>query len=164
MQTLTRSDVVHDVVQIETPIGWFRCYAHDGVVHESRFVDSPGERHDDARLAATLTAYFAGDLAALDRVEVAASGTSFQHAVWDALRRIPAGETMSYVDVAREIGVPGASRAVGTANASNPVGVIVPCHRVVRADGSIGGYGGGVERKRWLLAHEGAKVALPLPL
>jgi O-6-methylguanine DNA methyltransferase len=74
--------------------------------------------------------------------------------VWDALRRIPVGETVSYVDIARELGIPGASRAVGAANASNPIALIVPCHRVVRADGSLGGYGGGLERKQWLLTHE----------
>ena len=101
------------------------------------------------------SAYFVdGDVDAIDAIDVDARGTSFQHKVWDALRRIPAGETASYVEIARAIGVPGASRAVGTANASNPIAVIVPCHRVVRADGSIGGYGGGVERKRWLLSHE----------
>jgi methylated-DNA-[protein]-cysteine S-methyltransferase len=153
-----------DVIQIETPVGWFRCLARNGVVHQSRFVEGSGTRRDDANLGAAISAYFGGDLDAITAIPVEASGTSFQHEVWQALRRIPAGETASYVEIAREIGVPGASRAVGTANASNPVGVIVPCHRVVRADGSIGGYGGGVERKRWLLAHEQAKVALPLAL
>lgn len=143
-----------DVVQIATPIGWFRGVADDGVVREARFVDVTGVRRDDERLADALGAYFGGDVDAISTVPVAAEGTTFQQRVWSALRGIPAGETASYVDIAREIGTPGASRAVGSANASNPVSIIVPCHRVVRADGSIGGYGGGVERKRWLLAHE----------
>ncbi len=144
-----------DVVQISTPIGWFRCHAEAGTVREARFVDATGARRDDENLAGALEAYFVdGDVEAIDAIDVDARGTSFQHKVWDALRRIPAGETASYVEIARSIDVPGASRAVGTANASNPIAVIVPCHRVVRADGSIGGYGGGVERKRWLLSHE----------
>jgi O-6-methylguanine DNA methyltransferase len=153
-----------DVTQIETPVGWFRCLSRGGVVHESRFVEAWGARADDEQLSAVLSAYFEGDVEAITAIPVAATGTSFQHNVWRALRRIPAGETASYVEIARQIGTPGASRAVGTANASNPIGVIVPCHRVVRADGSIGGYGGGVERKRWLLEHEQAKIALPLAL
>jgi methylated-DNA-[protein]-cysteine S-methyltransferase len=143
-----------DVVQIETPIGWFRCHSEHGVVREARFVDSAGLRAEDERLAQVLTGYFAGDVDALSEVQVAARGTSFQQRVWSALREIPAGRTASYAEIARDIGTPGAARAVGTANASNPVGVIVPCHRVVRANGSIGGYGFGVERKRWLLEHE----------
>ena len=143
-----------DVVQVETPIGWFRAAADGGVVREARFVEAAGWRRDDEQLADVLTEYFGGDVDAIAAVRVDARGTTFQQRVWAALRRIPVGETASYVDIAREIGRPGASRAVGTANASNPVSVIVPCHRVVRADGSIGGYGGGVERKRWLLDHE----------
>ena len=143
-----------DVVQIETPIGWFRAHVEDGVVREARFSESTGVVKDDASVAAALVAYFEGDVDVLDDIRVEARGTTFQHQVWDELRRIPAGKTASYVDVARAIGNPDASRAVGTANASNPVGVIVPCHRVVRADGSLGGYGFGVDRKRWLLDHE----------
>ena len=149
-----RRTVGMDVVQIETPIGWFRCHADDGLVREARFVDATGERRDDERLATVLDEYFGGAVQAIDAIAVDARGTAFQHRVWAALRRIPVGETASYIDIAREIGAPGASRAVGTANASNPVSIIVPCHRVVRADGSLGGYGGGVERKRWLLGHE----------
>jgi O-6-methylguanine DNA methyltransferase len=145
-----------DVVQIETPIGWFRALVDRGTLHEARFVDTHGARADDPRVAEVLAAYFAGAVDAIDTLPVAACGTTFQQQVWAALRRIPAGHTASYVDIAREIGAPGASRAVGSANASNPVGVVVPCHRVVRADGSLGGYGFGVDRKRWLLAHEHA--------
>jgi methylated-DNA-[protein]-cysteine S-methyltransferase len=143
-----------DVVQIETPVGWFRCRSDAGTVLDARFVDDGRASADDAHIAGVLAAYFAGDVTAIDHVAVVTTGSAFQRSVWAALRRIPAGATASYVEIAREIGSPGASRAVGAANASNPIGVIVPCHRVVRADGSIGGYGGGVARKQWLLTHE----------
>jgi methylated-DNA-[protein]-cysteine S-methyltransferase len=86
---------------------------------------------------------------------VTTGGTPFQREVWAALRRIPAGQIASYGQLAARIGRPAAVRAVGLANGSNPVGVIVPCHRVIGANGSLTGYGGGIERKRWLLAHEG---------
>lgn len=99
-------------------------------------------------------AYLGGDLDAVDGVAVDLAGTEFQQRVWAALRRIPAGETRSYADVAADAGNPEAVRAVGTANGANPVWVVVPCHRVIRNDGALGGYGGGIERKRWLLAHE----------
>jgi len=83
-------------------------------------------------------------------------GTAFQEAVWKELRKIPLGETRSYADIAAAVGQPQAVRAVGTANGSNPVAVLVPCHRVIRSDGSLGGYAGGLDRKRKLLAAEGA--------
>lgn len=98
--------------------------------------------------------YFTGDLSAFDRVRVETGGTAFQRAVWRALRDIPAGETRTYGQLAQAIGSPKAVRAVGLANGANPVGVIVPCHRVVGANGTLTGYAGGLERKRWLLAHE----------
>lgn len=101
--------------------------------------------------------YVAGDLHALDDVRVEATGTPFQQRVWDALRSIPPGATASYAEIAVAVGAPGAVRAVGSANGANPVWLIVPCHRVVRSDGSLGGYGGGLDRKAWLLAHEGAR-------
>ena len=82
------------------------------------------------------------------------SGTAFQQRVWADLRRIPPGETRSYLDIARAIGDPNATRAVGTANGANPIAIIVPCHRVVRNDGALGGYAGGLERKKALLAAE----------
>ena len=107
-----------------------------------------------------LEAYFAGDLAALDGLEVETAGTPFQRAVWAALRRIPAGRTLSYGALATEIGKPKAVRAVGLANGSNPIGVVVPCHRVIGANGALTGYGGGLPRKRWLLEHEGARLAV----
>jgi O-6-methylguanine DNA methyltransferase len=109
-----------------------------------------------ASITGPLTAYFAGDAAALDSIAVATGGTDFQRKVWAALRTIPAGETWSYGALANRIGSPGASRAVGMANGSNPIGIVVPCHRVIGANGTLTGYAGGVERKRWLLSHEGA--------
>jgi methylated-DNA-[protein]-cysteine S-methyltransferase len=103
-----------------------------------------------------LRAYFSGEFEALNQIAVDAYGTPFQRQVWSALRDIPPGVTISYGELAARIGRPGASRAVGLANGSNPVAIVVPCHRVIGADGSLTGYGGGIERKRWLLAHERA--------
>lgn len=102
-----------------------------------------------------LEAYFAGSLTAFD-LPLAASGTPFQHQVWAELRKIPFGALESYGGLARKLGDAGAARAVGAANGRNPIPIIVPCHRVVGADGSLTGFGGGIERKRWLLEHEGA--------
>lgn len=105
-----------------------------------------------------LDAYYAGDLAALRRIPVAAGGTAFQRGVWAALRDIPAGTTQTYGGLARRIGRAAAVRAVGAANGANPIGVVVPCHRVIGADGSLTGYGGGMARKQWLLRHEGVAI------
>ena len=105
-------------------------------------------------VSAALAAFFAGELAALDSVAVRTGGTDFQRLVWAALRRIPSGSTLTYAQLATVIGRPGACRAVGLANGANPVGIVVPCHRVIGTDGTLTGYGGGLERKRWLLAHE----------
>ena len=112
----------------------------------------PGRAPEAVRGA--VEAYFGGELGVFDRIEVKTGGTPFQRAVWKALREIPAGETRTYGQLAAAIGLPKAVRAVGLANGANPVGVIVPCHRVIGASGALTGYGGGVERKRWLLAHE----------
>jgi len=101
-------------------------------------------------------AYFAGDIRALESVPVATVGTAFQRKVWAALQRIPAGETRSYGALAAEIGEPDAARAVGLANGQNPIAIAIPCHRVIGADGSLTGFGGGLPRKHWLLTHEGA--------
>lgn len=103
-----------------------------------------------------LAAYFDGRLDALDTLSVATQGSEFQQRIWQLLRTIPAGETRSYGALAQAIHKPGAARAVGLANGSNPVAIVVPCHRVIGADGSLTGYGGGVDRKRWLLEHERA--------
>jgi methylated-DNA-[protein]-cysteine S-methyltransferase len=109
-----------------------------------------------------LQAYFAGDLNAIAGLPSATNGTPFQRAVWDALRRIPVGETVGYAALAAQLGQPRAARAVGLANGSNPIAIVVPCHRVIGANGSMTGYGGGIERKRWLLAHENRNLRLPL--
>ena len=101
-----------------------------------------------------LAAYFAGRLDAVDGLPVDTGGTDFQRCVWAALRNIPAGATTSYGRLAGALGRPTAARAVGLANGANPVGIIVPCHRVIGANGALTGYGGGIDRKRWLLAHE----------
>ncbi|HEY6003598.1 MAG TPA: methylated-DNA--[protein]-cysteine S-methyltransferase [Anaeromyxobacter sp.] len=105
-------------------------------------------------------AYFAGELDALADVPVDGGGTGFQRRVWAALREIPAGETRTYSALAARLGVPRAARAVGLANARNPIAIAVPCHRVIGADGTLTGYAGGLERKRWLLAHESARLPL----
>jgi methylated-DNA-[protein]-cysteine S-methyltransferase len=118
------------------------------------------ERPVAAETGARLAAYFAGDIRALEGMAVATRGTPFQELVWNALRGIAPGETMSYGALARRIGRPAASRAVGLANGANPVGLVIPCHRVIGADLSLTGYGGGLHRKRWLLAHEGAELPL----
>jgi methylated-DNA-[protein]-cysteine S-methyltransferase len=124
-----------------------RQFGADAVIVES----------DDAHPAVdALRAYFAGDLGALDAIAVDPAGTPFQQRVWRELRRIPVGQTASYAQIASRIGAPTAFRAVARANATNPIGVVIPCHRVIGADGALRGYGGGVDRKRWLLAHEGA--------
>jgi methylated-DNA-[protein]-cysteine S-methyltransferase len=121
-----------------------RCYPGEAI-----------EPHDDPAGAVTaLAAYFAGELDVLHRIDVELTGTAFQKQVWEALRRIPAGRTASYADIARAIHAPAAVRAVGAANGANPVAVIVPCHRVIGSNGTLTGYGGGLDRKRWLLQHE----------
>ncbi len=101
-------------------------------------------------------AYFEGELGAIEPLVVTTGGTDFQRSVWSALRGIPAGETLTYGALAERIARPKAVRAVGLANGANPVGVVVPCHRVIGANASLTGYAGGIARKRWLLAHEGA--------
>lgn len=117
------------------------------------------KRRDPFGHASALKAYFAGDMEALDQIPVAFGGTSFQNKVWKQLRKIPVGQTLSYGALAKEIGEPKAMRAVGLANGSNPIAVIVPCHRVIGSDGSLTGFGGGLPRKKWLLEHEAKHTA-----
>jgi methylated-DNA-[protein]-cysteine S-methyltransferase len=119
---------------------------------EEHFTLTPA--HNPFGLASAMAAYFDGDILAIDSLPVATEGTAFQKSVWQALRSIPAGQTISYGDLAMRVGKPTAIRAVGLANGANPIGIIVPCHRVIGANGSLTGYGGGLERKRWLLNHE----------
>ncbi len=157
--------------EIETPIGTAITVTDtDGVLRAFNWTDYADKlgRWLDRRytrvavkagqgpLRSPLAAYFAGEVGALDGVEWFGAGTDFQRTVWQALCTIPAGTTLSYAGLAARIGRPTAMRAVGLANGSNPVALIVPCHRVIGANGSLTGYGGGLERKRWLLAHEGA--------
>src|SRR4051812_27206801 len=145
------------------------CLVHFGGDDPS--VDACLERwyHDEERvrgpmasIRSALQKYFEGDCHAIDVLTVELNGTPFQRKVWEALRQIPAGSTTSYADLARRIGEPRAVRAVGAANGANPVAVIVPCHRVIGTDGTLTGYGGGLERKQWLLAHEGVLPRLLL--
>ncbi len=142
--------------------------ALDFETHEARFLHLLRLHH---RAGTTLTAaraprtirepieaFFSSELTAIERVRVHLGGTPFERTVWNALRTIPVGTTTSYGRLAASLGKPKASRAVGRANGANPVGIVVPCHRVIGADGSLTGYGGGIERKRWLLEHEGARA------
>jgi methylated-DNA-[protein]-cysteine S-methyltransferase len=110
---------------------------------------------DPLGLSSRIRAYLARDYAAVDDIPLGLSGTPWEHRVWSALRSIPVGTTVSYGDLARHLGSPRGSRAVGAANARNPVAIVVPCHRLVGAGGRLTGYAGGLDRKRWLLRHEG---------
>ena len=126
---------------------WLRGhYGEDGFRLEETRAPSEARR--------ALEAYFEGEIAAIQAVRTLARGTEFQLLVWSALREIPAGSTLSYGALAAKIGRPAAVRAVGAANGANPIPVVVPCHRVIGADSSLTGFGGGLERKRWLLTHE----------
>jgi methylated-DNA-[protein]-cysteine S-methyltransferase len=161
-----------DLDYVKTPIGRFAVVVGaDGSVRAASFAEGHARMEKQLRahwgdhlelaaarnpggISAAMSRYFAGDLGAIEGLPVCLEGTEFQRDVWAALREIPCGETRSYGDIARRIGKPAAVRAVGLANNANPVGVIVPCHRVIGSDGSLTGYGGGIERKRWLLSHE----------
>jgi len=159
-----------DVLEYSSAIGVLIVVARANVVHAIAFPERwPDhkrrlERHFPGatfapvaalpRITRALDAYFAGDLGALERLEVEPSGTDFQRKVWRRLRSIPPGGTTSYGSIAREIGAPSASRAVGAANGANPISIVLPCHRVVGSSGDITGYAGGLDRKRWLLEHE----------
>lgn len=168
------SDVLNFFIdRINTPIGELLLVAHeagtlralDWADYESRMLrllrlhyGENGFKLEPARnphgLRARMEHYFAGDVNAIDGISVQTAGTPFQRTVWNELRKIPSGGTVSYGELAKQIGRPKAVRAVGLANGSNPIGIVVPCHRVIGSNGSLTGYGGGVERKRWLLEHE----------
>ena len=163
-----------EIAEFHSPIGTIVLAVRDGALASLVFAEGWPDRRarlakrfgdvdlrgaaDPAGVSGRLAAYFAGDLGALDAIAVDAGGTPFQRRVWAALRAIPSGETVSYQTLARRIGAPTAVRAVGAANGDNPVGIVVPCHRVIGADGSLTGYAGGIERKRWLLTHERAST------
>jgi methylated-DNA-[protein]-cysteine S-methyltransferase len=160
-----------DFDTLDSPVGRLDLYARDGRLcalelqgssHpvrewlENRFgAFATRVVRDPAGARTALAAYFEGDLTALDRVQTDPGGTPFQRRVWDALRAIPVGTTVTYSEIAARVGSPGAARAAGGANACNPVAIVVPCHRVVAAGGKLGGYAGGLGMKRWLLEHEG---------
>ena len=158
----TRSAVTWGL--IPSPIGELLVLADDEGRLTGLYVDgeagAPGHdlhwhRDDEAfrPVAVQLDAYFEGELTSFD-VDLAPSGTPFQLEVWRRLWEIPYGETVSYREIAEQVARPHASRAVGQANGRNPISIVVPCHRVIAADGTLGGYGWGLPRKRWLLDHE----------
>ena len=133
-----------------------------GVLQRLYFGDQlPDDEGGRNPIAEAIDAYFGGQLDALDDIDFEATGTDFQCEVWAEVRRIPRGQVASYGQIAERIGRPNAVRAVGAANGKNPVALIVPCHRVVGAGGTLTGYAWGIWRKRWLLTHEQAEQALP---
>lgn len=155
---------------VASPVGRLTLTATDGLLIG---VSMDGQRHQrptppEARqegdgwlagVVAQLEEYFAGDRTRFE-IPLALSGTEFQRRVWTALQDVPYGQTVSYGELARRVGSPAAVRAVGLANGRNPVAIIVPCHRVIGGYGSLTGYGGGLERKAWLLAHEAGNALL----
>ena len=163
---------VFETIRVDSPIGPLALAVRDGVlcaleleVHGPRMearlrrrfgaveLKTGSERQPVAR---ALRAYFGGSIDALEDVEADPGGTAFQRSVWDAMRAIPPGQTRSYRDLAVAAGNERAVRAVGQASGRNPVAIVIPCHRVVGSDGTLTWYGGGLDRKRWLLRHEGA--------
>jgi methylated-DNA-[protein]-cysteine S-methyltransferase len=158
--------VTIDATTLDTPVGRLTMLADDEVLVAAGFADAetmagrlPGQptvtRHDDlGRISASVRAYFAGDLAAIDDLPVSQPGGAFRQAAWKVMREVPAGETITYAELASRVGTPGAVRAAGSACARNLVAPIVPCHRIVRTGGALGGYYYGVATKDWLLAHE----------
>ncbi|MGH9763369.1 MAG: methylated-DNA--[protein]-cysteine S-methyltransferase [Blastocatellia bacterium] len=164
------------MIEVESPLGPIQIAATDTGVCLINFVDSWDraqpviarrfdsieymEGSDPHNARRRMRAYFEGEFAALDELPLDPGGTGFQQQVWDRVRKIPAGQTASYGAVAKDIGKPAAVRAVGAANGHNPLPLVVPCHRVIGASGELRGYGGGIERKRWLLAHEGVSGEL----
>jgi methylated-DNA-[protein]-cysteine S-methyltransferase len=157
---------------IETPLGTMLLLARDGALIGLEFDDQPERVARDLRLrfgsserfpasnphgfSDRIRAYFDGDLKAIEGIATDGGGTAFQRRVWEELKRIPCGVTISYGTLAKRLGDANLMRAVGLANGRNPISVVVPCHRVIGADGSMTGYGGGIPRKEWLLRHEGA--------
>jgi methylated-DNA-[protein]-cysteine S-methyltransferase len=153
-----------------SPVGQLLLTSSDGMLTRLSMALSQGKpapspephwRRDDRALKLArqqLEAFFAGELQAFD-LTLCMAGTPFQKQVWQGLLTIPYGTTISYAQLAARIGRPGASRAVGAANGRNPIGIIVPCHRVIGADGTLTGYGGGLDRKEWLISHEASVVA-----
>jgi methylated-DNA-[protein]-cysteine S-methyltransferase len=156
---------------VDSPIGELLLLGENGILHELHMqagrhpvtARPTWTRDDDAfpEVRRQLAEYFAGTRATFD-IAMHLEGTAFQRTVWHALTEIPYGDTISYGELARRIGRPDRARAVGTANGQNPIAVIVPCHRVIGADGKLVGYGGGLENKRLLLDLEAGTVPLAL--
>jgi methylated-DNA-[protein]-cysteine S-methyltransferase len=160
---------------MDSPVGGLLLFERDGRLcslgwadREAELVTDLAQRFagasvrpaaDPGGFVSCLSGYFAGELRAIDAIPVDTGGTDFQRSVWSALREIPVGRTTSYAALAERIGRPRAVRAVGLANGKNPIPIVVPCHRVIGKGGSLTGYGGGLERKRLLLVHEGALLA-----
>ncbi len=152
----------------DTPVGPLRLYFSDQGLTALEFAGedaSPAPEQDPypphlkpliEAAKRELTAYFAGASTDFAALTLDPQGTPFQRRVWQELRRIPRGQAISYKELAQRVGKPKASRAVGQANGRNPIALIIPCHRVIAADGGLGGYSSGLDRKRWLLRHEGA--------
>jgi methylated-DNA-[protein]-cysteine S-methyltransferase len=158
---------------LASPVGPLTIITRPDALVAIRFGTTPAAAPDSSASAfhrdvmARLRAYFDGDRRAIDAIVVAPPGTPFQQAVWLALRDILPGTTVTYRALAGRIGRPAAIRAVGAANGANPIPIVLPCHRVVGSNGSLVGYGGGLESKRWLLVHEGAApplVSSPAPI
>lgn len=165
-----------DIIRFASPVGELACIVRDdtlvGVAFDQnrdgtfdhvrkRFPgDAPREVREAAGVRAAFARYFGGETCALDALRVDPGGTPFQSKVWLALREIAAGKTWSYQQLAERVGSPAAMRAVGAANGANPIPLVLPCHRVIGKNGKLVGYGGGMERKAWLLRHEGCRVGL----
>jgi methylated-DNA-[protein]-cysteine S-methyltransferase len=160
----------------DSPIGSV-VYLSDGeALRAVEFADSPDRllsaflrgmgpipvdtRRDPLGVGAAIRAYFGGDIRAIEALPATPAGTRFQKRVWSLLRKIPPGRTVTYGALAKQLGAPTAARAVGAANGANPIPIVIPCHRVIGADGTLTGYGSGVFRKEWLLTHEGAQLSL----
>ena len=152
MIELSRVDSPIGSLFLATSASGLRALAFEGRMPD---LDEPAREGKPPReIASALADYFTGDLHAIDALEVDPQGTPFQRRVWAALRTIPAGTTWSYAELARAVRHPKAVRAVGAANGRNPVALVIPCHRVIASDGTLGGYGGGLPMKQWLLRHE----------
>jgi methylated-DNA-[protein]-cysteine S-methyltransferase len=164
------------VGKLDSPIGSV-VYLTDGeALRAVEFADTPDRllnaflrgvgpipvdtRRDPLGIGAAIRAYFGGDIHAIEALPATPAGTQFQKRVWSLLRKIPAGRTITYGAIANQLGTPSAARAVGAANGANPIPIVIPCHRVIGANGTLTGYGSGVFRKEWLLTHEGAQLPL----
>ena len=155
---------VLEFAEVETPLGRMQLTVRDGAICTLgwELAADPRAEPGAAEAAARVTGYFAGDLRAFAGARFDAGGTEFQRVVWAQLLTIEPGETRSYGQLAKAIGRPAASRAVGAANGANPIAIAVPCHRVIGASGALTGYGSGLPRKRWLLDHEGTPSRMAL--